>query len=158
MTNPTVAPPGADSAAEIAARHPAGEPLLERGRQIAAVLAELKLDEQLQEAAIWFPLLEAGLVERRTVAKRSSPEIARLSAELDKLGRFVLPAGWRRGGRLNRLLAVEASATPPAGGRMPCARCCYRAWLTCASFWCALRTSCVGCGASSTPRGPNSGR
>ena len=80
---------------------PALKSAAERGQAIAALLEDLGADKPLQSAALCFPLVECGAIDRGLIETELGGEIAGLVGELDKLYLFGLPANWDPTGGLS---------------------------------------------------------
>ena len=63
-----------------------------RARALDRILKALRPDPEVRAAALAYPLLAAGVVDRETLGKRCGRETARRADELTKLGEFGLPS------------------------------------------------------------------
>ena len=68
-----------------------------RARALDRILKALRPDPEVRAAALAYPLLAAGVVDRETLGKRCGRETARRAVELTKLGEFGLPSHWTPG-------------------------------------------------------------
>jgi GTP pyrophosphokinase len=71
-----------------------------RARALDRILRELRPDPEIRAAALVFPLLAAGVVDRERIAAECGADTARRAAELERLGEFGLPPHWKPGSPL----------------------------------------------------------
>jgi GTP pyrophosphokinase len=70
---------------------------LRRSRALDRILRELRPDPEIRAAALVYPLLAAGVVDRERVAADCGSGTARRATELVRLGEFGLPPHWSPG-------------------------------------------------------------
>jgi len=71
-----------------------------RARALDRILRALRPDPEVRAAALAYPLLAAGVVDRERLIRRCGRDTARRAAELMKLGEFGLPSHWTPGAPL----------------------------------------------------------
>ncbi len=72
----------------------AAEPVRRAALEVAEIVRTLDADEDVVVAAVLQPLLDEGLLDRETAAKRFGEAPPRLARALAQLGRFGLPSDW----------------------------------------------------------------
>ncbi len=80
----------------LAGHKDAAEPT-RRARALDRILRELRPDPEIRAAALVFPLLAAGTLNRDQIEKACGPDTARRAGELVRLGEFGLPPHWQPG-------------------------------------------------------------
>ena len=75
-------------------------PAADRAVELAALLAQLRADEDVLLAALMVSCLDAGLIDEAAAAERYGPVSARLAVEVRRVGAIGMPADWRPGGHL----------------------------------------------------------
>jgi len=67
------------------------------GREIAAIVESLGLSNNLLAAVHLYPLVRDNFVDENTLNNNGFSSISRIVLDLEQLGRFSLPSGWRPG-------------------------------------------------------------
>jgi GTP pyrophosphokinase len=67
------------------------------GREIAAIVESLGLSNKLLAAAHLYPLVRGQFIDENTLNNNGFSNISRIVIDLQQLGRFSLPPGWRPG-------------------------------------------------------------
>jgi len=67
------------------------------GREIAAIVESLGLSNNLLAAVHLYPLVRDNFVDENTLNNNGFSSISRIILDLEQLGRFSLPSGWRPG-------------------------------------------------------------
>ena len=83
---------------DLRARSPG--PAADRAVELAALLAQLRADEDVLLAALMVSCLDAGLLDETAAVERYGPAAARLAVEVRRVGAIGMPADWRPGGHL----------------------------------------------------------
>ena len=83
---------------DLRARAPG--PAAERAVELAALLAQLRADEDVLLAALMVSCLDAGLIDETAATERYGPAAARLAVEVRRVGSIGMPADWRPGSHL----------------------------------------------------------
>ena len=83
---------------DLRARAPG--PASDRAVELAALLAQLRADEDVLLAALMASCLDAGLLDETAAVERYGPAAARLAVEVRRVGAIGMPADWRPGGQL----------------------------------------------------------
>jgi len=68
---------------------------LKRALAIRDIVAKLGVDSQITAAAIVYPLLERGLLSRRSLKSELPDDVIGLARELVRLGSFTFPSNWK---------------------------------------------------------------
>jgi GTP pyrophosphokinase len=83
---------------DLRARAPG--PAAERAVELAALLAQLRADEDVLLAALMVSCLDAGLLDEAAAGERYGTAAARLAVEVRRVGSIGVPADWRPGSHL----------------------------------------------------------
>jgi GTP pyrophosphokinase len=67
------------------------------GREIAAIVESLGLSNELLAAVHLYPLIRSHFIDENTLNNNGFSNISRIVIDLDQLGHFSLPSGWRPG-------------------------------------------------------------
>jgi len=67
------------------------------GREIAAIVESLGLSDNLLAAVHLYPLIRDDCIDENTLNNNGFSSISRIILDLEQLGRFSLPPGWRPG-------------------------------------------------------------
>ncbi|MFO1407320.1 MAG: bifunctional (p)ppGpp synthetase/guanosine-3',5'-bis(diphosphate) 3'-pyrophosphohydrolase [Steroidobacteraceae bacterium] len=68
--------------------------------ELAALLAQLRADEDVLLAALMVSCLDSGVLDEADARERYGPAAARLATDVRRVGSIAMPADWRPGGHL----------------------------------------------------------
>ena len=70
------------------------------GQEIAAIVESLGLSNKLLAAVHLYPLIRDNFIDENSLNNNGFSDISRIVIDLEQLGRFSLPSGWRPGEEL----------------------------------------------------------
>ena len=79
---------------DASATEPADIAQIKRAQAISQIVDEMGVDKEIVVGAMLCPLVEGGLLTKRTLAKQFGQEVAQIVRELIRLGRFGFPDSW----------------------------------------------------------------